>query len=49
MNYPRYLKAVLYRLEHYSSDPARDVARQADVERLTLPLVRAVSCAPRAA
>ena len=35
MNYPRYLKAVLYRLEHYSSDPARDVARQADVERLT--------------
>lgn len=43
MNYPRYLKAVLYRLEHYSSDPARDAARQADVERLTLPWVRAVA------
>ena len=47
MNYPRYLKAVLYRLEHYSSDPARDAARQADVERLTLPWVRAVAARRR--
>ena len=44
MNYPRYLKAVLYRLEHYSSDPARDAARQADRRRvLRVPWVRAVA------
>lgn len=43
MHYPRYLKAVVYRLEHFSDDPARDAARQAQIERLSVPWQRAVA------
>lgn len=43
MHYPRYLKAVVYRLEHFSDDPARDASRQAQIERLSVPWQRAVA------
>lgn len=43
MHYPRYLKAVVYRLEHFSDDPERDAARQAQIERLSVPWQRAVA------
>ncbi len=42
MHYPRYLKAVLHRLEHYGDDPARDASRQVEIERLSTPWLRAV-------
>lgn len=42
-HYPRYLKAILYRLEHCAGDPARDASRQAEIERLTTPWIRAVA------
>lgn len=40
-HYPRYLKAIHYRLERYRDDPARDESRRADIERLAVPLMRA--------
>ena len=40
-HYPRYLKALQYRLDRYRDDPERDEARRADIERLTVPLMRA--------
>lgn len=40
-HYPRYLKAVHYRLDRYRDDPARDESRRADIERLSVPLMRA--------
>ena len=40
-HYPRYLKAVQYRLDRYRDDPARDESRRQDIERLTVPLLRA--------
>lgn len=43
MHYPRYLKAIVYRLEHFSDDPERDASRQAQIERLALPWQRAVA------
>ena len=42
-HYPRYLKAVLHRLERWADDPARDRERRADVERLTTLWRRAVA------
>ncbi len=43
MHYPRYLRAIVHRLEHYGDDPQRDAARQAEIERLALPWIRAVA------
>lgn len=43
MHYPRYLRAILHRLEHFGDDPERDAARQAELERLALPWRRAVA------
>lgn len=40
-HYPRYLKAVHYRLDRYRDDPVRDESRRADIERLSVPLMRA--------
>lgn len=40
-HYPRYLKAIHYRLDRFSDDPARDESRRADIERLSVPLMRA--------
>lgn len=40
-HYPRYLKAIHYRLERYRDDPSRDESRRADIERLAVPLMRA--------
>ncbi len=40
-HYPRYLKALQYRLERYRDDPERDASRRRDIERLTVPLLRA--------
>ena len=40
-HYPRYLKAIQYRLERYRDDPERDAQRRRDLERLTVPLIRA--------
>lgn len=40
-HYPRYLKALQYRLERYRDDPERDASRRLDIERLTVPLLRA--------
>lgn len=40
-HYPRYLKAIQYRLDRYRDDPARDESRRSDIERLTVPLMRA--------
>ncbi len=40
-HYPRYLRAVHYRLDRYRDDPVRDESRRADIERLSVPLMRA--------
>ena len=40
-HYPRYLKAIQYRLDRYRDDPVRDESRRSDIERLTVPLMRA--------
>ncbi|EJW95035.1 ATP-dependent helicase HrpA, partial [gut metagenome] len=42
-HYPRYLKAIQYRLDRYRDDPARDAQRQREIERLTVPLNRAIA------
>lgn len=42
-HYPRYMKAILYRLERYGDDPARDAERMAEIERLTVRWQRAVN------
>ena len=41
-HYPRYLRAVHYRLDRYRDDPVRDESRRADIERLSVPLMRLV-------
>ncbi|MDO5531320.1 ATP-dependent RNA helicase HrpA [Sutterella sp.] len=43
MHYPRYMKAIVYRLDHYADDPARDASRAAEIARLALPWTRAVA------
>ncbi|MFU0842752.1 MAG: ATP-dependent RNA helicase HrpA [Burkholderia sp.] len=40
-HYPRYLKAVNWRLDRFRNDPERDAARQRDIEQLTVPYLRA--------
>ena len=42
-HYPRYMKAIQYRLDRYRDDPMRDVSRQQDIERLRTPWLRAVA------
>ncbi len=42
-HYPRYMKAVVYRLDRYAADPARDEAKQREIERLAAPWLRAVA------
>lgn len=42
-HYPRYMKAILYRLERWSDDPARDAEKMADIERLSVRWQRAVN------
>lgn len=42
-HYPRYMKAIVYRLERYAADPARDLAKQQEIERLAAPWQRAVA------
>lgn len=43
MHYPRYLKAIHYRLDRYRDDPARDADRQASLTALRVPYLRAVA------
>lgn len=43
MHYPRYLKAIHYRLDRYRDDPKRDAERQAALTALRVPYLRAVS------
>ena len=43
MHYPRYLKAIVYRLDRYADDPERDRTRMRDAERLTTEWLRAVA------
>lgn len=40
-HYPRYLKAIHYRLDRYRDDALRDEMRRADIECLTVPWLRA--------
>lgn len=42
-HYPRYMKAIVYRLDRYADDPARDEAKSRDIERLTLQWQREVA------
>ncbi len=42
-HYPRYLKAVQWRLDRYRDDPMRDFSRQQDIERLREKWRRAVA------
>lgn len=42
-HYPRYLRAIQYRLDRYRDDPMRDVARQQDIERLSVRWERALA------
>ena len=48
MNYPRYLKAVLYRLEHYSSDPV-GMLHGRQMSSVLRSLGTGGCCAPKAA
>ena len=41
MHYPRYLKAIHYRLDRYRDDPKRDAERQAALTALRVPYLRA--------
>ena len=34
-HYPRYMKAIVYRLDRYADDPARDEAKSREIERLS--------------
>lgn len=43
MHYPRYLKAIHYRLDRYRDDPKRDAERQAALTALRVPYLRAVA------
>ena len=43
MHYPRYLKAIHYRLHRYRDDPKRDAERQAALTALRVPYLRAVA------
>ena len=43
MHYPRYLKAIHYRLDRYRDDPKRDAERQAALSALRVPYLRAVA------
>ncbi len=43
MHYPRYLKAIHYRLDRYRDDPKRDAERQAALTSLRVPYLRAVA------
>ena len=43
MHYPRYLKAIHYRLDRYREDPKRDAERQAALTALRVPYLRAVA------
>lgn len=43
MHYPRYLKAIHYRLDRYRDDPARDADRMAALTALRVPYLRAVA------
>lgn len=36
VHYPRYMKAVLYRLERYPNDPTRDEEKRREIERLSV-------------
>lgn len=40
-HYPRYMKAIVHRLERYAADPERDRARMRDIARLSAPWLRA--------
>ena len=39
-HYPRYMKAINYRLDRYRDDPARDEERQRSLEQLMAPWQR---------
>ena len=43
MHYPRYLKAIHYRLDRYRDDPKRDAERQAALTALRVPYLRALA------
>lgn len=43
MHYPRYLKAIHYRLDRYRDDPKRDAERQAALTALRVPYLRAIA------
>lgn len=43
MHYPRYLKAIHYRLDRYRDDQKRDAERQAALTALRVPYLRAVA------
>jgi ATP-dependent helicase HrpA len=42
-HYPRYLKAIEVRLEKYRSNPERDAANMAEIEKFTKLYIRAVA------